>query len=222
MLSFTNQGTVFVLACQSIRMKYLSLVAVFFLVFSSAHAQYESDEMELPVYKPFRVDLMAGGAMIPSNIISGGILFQVEPRYAFHPRLNSGLRFQGAGLVRSFYTATLDQQKVQADLSLMGSTLLTTDYYFSSSDLRPFAGAGGGIYWYSNASFKGDAGANTDPLETRSGAKGGFMLRAGLEAFHVRVAAEYNFVGKTGRTRNSYFGVTAGFYLGGGRREREM
>lgn len=217
MLSFTNQGTVFVLDSQMVHMKYLSLVMALLLFLSPAIAQYETDETEFLNYKPFRVDLMAGGAVIPSNIISGGVLFQVEPRYAFHPRLNSGLRFQGAGLVRSFYTATIDQQKVQADISLMGSSLLTTDYYFSSSDLRPFAGAGGGVYWYSNASFKGDAGANTDPLETRSGAKGGFMIRAGLEAFHMRVAAEYNFVGKTGRTRNSYLGVTAGFYLGGGR-----
>lgn len=203
-------------------MKFLSLLLSLLLTITSAVAQYELEEGVIHSYKPFRIDLMAGGAVIPSNIISGGVLLQVEPRYAFHSRLNSGLRLQGAGLVRSFYTVTVDQQKVQADLSLMGSTLLTTDYYFSPSDLRPFAGVGGGVYWYNNASFKGDAGANTDPLETGSGVKGGFMLRAGLEAFHMRIAAEYNFVGKTGRTRNSYFGLTAGFYLGGGKREPDM
>lgn len=202
-------------------MKRFLLTGSLFFVLFAAFAQYDYDESPEIVYKPFRVDMMAGAALIPANILSGGALFQIEPRYAFHPRFNSGLRFQGAGLVRSFYTVNTSQQSVQADLSLMGSTLLTTDYYFTSTTLRPFVGAGGGVYWYGNASFKGNAGSNTDPMETEAGSKGGFMLRTGLEAFHLRVAVEYNVVSKTGRTKNSYFGVTAGFYLGGGKVKEE-
>lgn len=199
-------------------MKRLLLTASFLLLLFASFAQYDYSDISEIDYKPFRVDLMAGAALIPANILSGGALIQIEPRYAFHPRFNSGLRFQGAGLVRSFYTVNTSQQYVQADLSLMGSTLLTTDYYFTGSTLRPFAGAGAGVYWYGNASFKGDAGNNTDPMETKAGSKGGFMIRTGLEAYHIRVTLEYNFVGKTGRTRNSYLGLTAGFYLGGGKR----
>lgn len=200
--------------------RILLLLALSILSLTSYSQDY-SDVQEPIEYKPFRVDFMSGIAFIPSNIISGGIIFGVEPKYALSPRINSGIRLHGAGLVRSFYKLNLNTQEVQANASAMGSALLTTDYYFLTQEIRPFAGIGTGMYWYQTASFKGDAGANTDPTETKAGSKFGVMTRAGLEAYHIRFSVEYNFVGKSGRTKNSYLGVSAGFYLGGGKKKFE-
>ncbi len=192
-----------------------------FLAFLCISLYAQNYEEFTPIeYKPFRVDLFGGLAMPAGNLVGGGILLGIEPKYALTPVFNAGLRLEGAGLVRSFYHLSLTQQKIQADLTLMGSTVVTTDYYFNSnspSDIRYFAGLGAGAYWYGAASFEGNTNTDTDPAETKAGVRFGMMPRIGIEGYHLRLAAEYNFVGKAGRTRNSYLGLKLGIYLGGGK-----
>jgi hypothetical protein len=198
-------------------MRKITLLAfsTFLSIFLSAQEYEEFTPIE---NKPFRVDLFGGLAMPAGNLLGGGVLLGIEPKYAITAAINAGLRLEGAGLVRSFYRVTLNQQKVQADLTLMGSTLLTTDYYFNSnSDIRYFAGLGAGAYWYGAASFEGNTNTDIDPSETKAGVRFGMMPRIGIEGYHMRIAAEYNFVGKAGRTRNSYLGLKLGIYLGGGK-----
>lgn len=201
-------------------MRRILFVLLFLCTVSAAQAQYD-EASNIIDYKPFRVDFTAGVALIPSNIWSGGVVAGIEPRYAVMPRINLGLRFQGAGLARLFYQANLQNQYVRANASAMASALLTGDYYLATAEVRPFIGLGTGTYSFASASFEGNAGANTNPAETKGGTKFGVMTRAGVDAFHLRFSVEYNFVGKSGRTRNSYLGITAGFYLGGGKRKEE-
>jgi hypothetical protein len=198
-------------------MRKITLLA--FLTFLSIFLSAQEYEEFTPIEtKPFRVDVFGGLAMPAVNLLGGGVLLGIEPKYAITPAINAGLRLEGAGLVRSFYRANLNQQKVQADLTLMGSALITADYYFSKNpDIRYFAGLGTGAYWYGAASFEGNTNTDIDPAETKAGVRFGMMPRIGIEGHHLRVAAEYNFVGKAGRTKNSYLGLKVGIYLGGGR-----
>jgi hypothetical protein len=197
------------------RKKYL--LALFTILSITVNAQ-DYDEVEPVYFKPFRVDVFAGAAFPASNIFGAGAMLGVEPKYALSSAINTGLRLEAAGLVRSFYKVNLNEQKVQADLTLMGSSLLTTDYYFNSGrDIRFFAGLGAGAYWYGAASFAGTPDTNTDPVETKAGVRFGMMPRIGVEGYHVRVSTEYNFVGKAGRTKNSYLALKLGFYFGGGK-----
>lgn len=199
-------------------MRRILSIVLFSCVSLVAQAQY-GEEAEAIEYKPFRVDFTAGLALIPANIWSGGVVAGIEPRYAIAPRVNLGLRVQGAGLARIFYQANLSDPYVRANASAMVSVLATGDYYLATAELRPFVGLGAGTYSFTSASFEGNTGSNTNPAETQGGTKFGVMTRAGLDAFHLRFAVEYNFVGASGRTRNSYLGITAGFYLGGGKRK---
>jgi hypothetical protein len=198
-------------------MRKIALPALLvFLSFSLSAQDYE--EFTPKENKPFRVDVFGGLAMPAGNLLGGGVLLGIEPKYAITPAINTGLRLEGVGLVRSFYRLTLNQQKIQADLTLMGSALVTGDYYFhNTSNIRYFAGLGAGAYWYGAASFEGNTNTDIDPAETKAGVRVGMMPRIGIEGYHMRVAAEYNFVGKAGRTRNSYLGLKLGIYLGGGK-----
>ena len=80
----------------------------------------------------------------------------------------------------------------------------------------PFFGVGAGYSTLANLSFEdfGDAEAEVD-------GKFGGLVRAGFELGKFRLAATYNLIGKseieTAEIKNSYLGISLGFYLGGGK-----
>ena len=81
-------------------------------------------------YKPFRVDLCVG---MPLPI--GGLVL-IEPKYAVVPKLSIGLKFETDIIIRE-----------QSDIQAIMSYFLTADFHFSAtSKIRPFVGAGGGLY----------------------------------------------------------------------------
>ncbi len=96
--------------------------------------------------------------------------------------------------------------------------MATGNYYFQKegSNFRPFAGIGLGVASAAGASTT-DA-ANDPNFAEDYAAKTGFagLARAGFDISHFRFNLEYAVNPKTGRINNNYFGVTLGFYLGGG------
>lgn len=205
-------------------MKFLYLTLVSLSLSSKLFSQdgYEDYESVPFQYKPFRVDVTGGVAILPTNIWSGGVVAAIEPKYAVSDRFSVGFRTQGAGLVRTFYKMNTSDQYIRAQASAMLSTSITSDYYLAYQELRPYVGVGAGYYFYKAASFDANSSSTTDPGETAAGSKFGVLARAGLDLFHMKLGMEYNFVGKTGRTKNSYFALTAGFYFGGGRKKEKM
>jgi hypothetical protein len=96
------------------------------------------------------------------------------------------------------------------------AVLPTIDYYFTSRLVRPFVGAGAGIYNFVSVQASTSNGATISvPAVTKPGA----MLRAGVEIWHVRAGFHYNIVGKNDNTNNSYYGFTIGLVFGGGVKE---
>ena len=195
-------------------MKKIVLSFLLLATVAIANAQYE--------FKPFKVDVSLGYAIPGGEGAKGGVLFVVEPKYAVIPEVSVGLRIEAAIMARGRADASGNNSEV--DVKAAGSYLATGDYYFTSSTVRPFAGAGLGIYSLAAASTE-DNGASVS-----SGSKFGQMVRAGVELSHFRVGVEYNIVPKTTMEyinssgtktttsmKNGYVGIKVGFCIGGGK-----
>lgn len=193
-------------------MKKLNLVILLLCAVAIVNAQ---------TFKPFKVDISTGYAIPSGTGAKGGVLFAVEPKYAVMDALSLGLRFEVAVMARG--TSDGQGSLSSIDVKASGSYLATGDYYFTSNKVRPFAGAGVGIF--SLASASGDQ--NTTAVSAASSKFGG-MLRGGVELGHFRIGLEYNLVGNTdlkdvnnatvGTSKNSYIGIKLGGVIGGGRK----
>jgi hypothetical protein len=174
-------------------------------------------------FKPFKVDLSTGYAIPGGKGAKGGILFVAEPKYAVIPNLSVGLRFEIAIMARGQADAAGNVSEI--DVKAAGSYLATGDYYFMQSTVRPFAGAGVGLFSLAGAS------ADNSTASASAGSKFGEMVRAGVEISHFRIGLEYNIVPSTEaqtydastdtytttKMKNSYMGVKLGFTIGGGK-----
>jgi hypothetical protein len=187
-------------------MKKLLTLFLFALSTRSALAQIYDRE-----FKPFKIDASAGYAIPQASGAKGGLLFAIEPKYAFiSDQLSFGLRLEAAILTPPEDTSDISTQQSQANIS----GLLTGDYYFNNNDLRPFLGGGFGLYSMVNQTGK-DEGALLPNGDFSN--RLGFMLRGGFEWVHLRTGLEYNFVRSNTGEANGYFGIKIGIVLGGGR-----
>lgn len=200
-------------------MKKITLSILLLTSIVIAKAQTESP------FKPFKVDVSLGYAIPGGTGAKGGVLVALEPKYEVIPNLSVGLRLETAVMVRG---GQVDANGNVADVSAKaaGSYLLTGDYYFTQNTVRPFAGAGLGIYSLASASV-----SNGTTASASAGSKFGEMIRAGVELSHFRVGVEYNIVPSTKvetvtsggvkstySTKNGYLGIKVGFCIGGGKK----
>ncbi|MCK0178886.1 hypothetical protein MWU50_06260 [Flavobacteriaceae bacterium S0862] len=148
----------------------------------------------------FRVGLDLGYVFSQGQ---GGLLFSIEPKYNLTDNSNIGFRLGAA-----------------SDISLIGgdsvgSLLGTYDYYFNIENpyFSPFLGAGLGLYFSERLRlFAPNISEN----------KLGVLIRGGAELGKFRITLEYNIIPKSDLesgegTKNSYFGASVGFYIGGGK-----
>lgn len=152
----------------------------------------------------------------------GGILISLEPKYNIADNMNIGLRIESAAMAKNV-AAVDDVSELEASLSASTSYFGTFDYYFSSgsSSFAPFLGGGIGFSTLANLDFDSQV---TDSKYELDGKLGG-LVRAGLELGKLRLAATYNLIGKSEfedegdklEVKNSYIGISLGFYVGGGK-----
>lgn len=201
--------------------KVLFASAILALAFSSKTFAQDNEGGD---FKPFKVDVSMGYAMPTGGGTGskGGFLFAVEPKYAIMQQLSVGLRIEVAVTVSG-----IDQQSETysstATAKAAGSYLATGDYYFSNNNLRPFVGAGAGIFTTAGVQLE------SENPNVASASKFGGMFRGGIEYKHARFGLEYNLVGKTTVAptsstsndgydiKNAYIGVKFGVCIGGGR-----
>jgi outer membrane protein W len=198
--------------------KALFASAMFLLAFTTKSQAQEEGE-----FKPFKVDVSAGYALpMGGSGSKGGFLFAAEPKYAVMPNLSVGIRIEAAITVAGVDLNTGDYNGT-ASAKASSSYLATGDYYFTSSDLRPFAGVGAGLFQTAGVALS----STNDNIA--QGSKFGGLIRAGAEFRHFRFGVEYNFVPKTSvaestpgakdgyTVQNAYLGVKFGVCIGGGR-----
>lgn len=176
-------------------------------------------------FKPFKVNVSVGYAKPFNAGVSGGVLFAVEPKYGFSDHFDLGLRLELASVARG---VQVNGNTTTGDVSAYSSYLITGNYLFGSSSVRPFVGAGLGLFTIGSGGTvvianNGQANQN---ISLVSDTKFGGMIRAGVKLSHFVVAAEYNAVPTTNAatsntqitSENSYLGVKVGFDIGGGRK----
>ena len=204
--------------------KALFVLAVLVMAFSvKTFAQKEKKEGG--EFKKFKVDVSLGYALPTSSGggSKGGVLFAIEPKYAVINQLSIGLRMEAAVTVSgiSVSSGTLSNN---ASAKASGSYILTADYYFTNNDLRPFLGAGAGLFTTAGADL------NSNNSNVGSDTKFGGIVRGGIEYKHLRLGVEYNLIGKTTvpastnpvspayDIKNGYIGIKLGVCIGGGRK----
>ena len=185
-------------------MKRMLLGIIVLGTFSFANAQ---------TFKPFRADAMLGYAIPGGTGSKGGVIAAFEPHYAVNDNISLGLRFEAAITAR----AAIDKNgnSVSGSVKASGSYLVTGDYYFNTSNFRPFIGLGAGMFSLAAVDVAVDS-SNTSQ-SVAAGTKFGFTPRVGFDLGHFRMAVEYNIAGKTGTINNNYLGIKMGFFIGGGR-----
>lgn len=164
-------------------------------------------------FRPFKVDLMVGYATPNGNLSNlhgkGGVAISLEPKYNLSDNLAVGLKGELAALeVVSKTTAAADEYSART----VGSVIVTGEYSFGSAFLRPFIGAGLGIYTFGSVDVVTNS-TNNSTQRVSGESNFGFAPRVGLQVGHFRLAIEDNFV-----QNNNYISFKAGVTFGGGRR----
>jgi hypothetical protein len=172
--------------------------------------------------KPFKVAVGLGYAA-PGNTgagAGGGALFFVEPGYRASDNVLVGLRLESAVIARGIKGVGDDD--VSGDASSNVSYTINTQYYFNDNYVRPFVGAGLGLFSLAAVKFNTAAADNSiNANEVQSETRFGFYPRIGIDAGHFNFTIDYNFVPKTdipniGEVKNNYLGIRAGISIGGG------
>ncbi len=172
--------------------------------------------------KPFKVGIGLGFAA-PGNTgagAGGGALFFIEPAYRASDNISIGLRLESALIARG--VKGVGDDDVSGDASSNVSYTLNTQFYFNDNYVRPFIGAGAGLF--SLAAVKFNTASNNNAInadEVKAETQFGFYPRIGIDAGHFNFTIDYNFIPKTdvpgiGEVRNNYLGIRAGFSIGGG------
>lgn len=162
-------------------------------------------------YHNFKVDVGLGYA-IPSessgtNGTKAGVTFTVQPHYRLSDELALGLRIEGAALGDKNETDGSTHVKI----SVLTSYCATGEYYLTQQGIRPFVGAGLGIFTQS-ASLQSK---NLDNTVSAHNSQFGVFPEAGIEAGHFRLSADYDIIGNN----SSYFSIKIGAFFGGGSRK---
>ena len=199
-------------------MRKLLFLSVFFMSVLLVHAQ-SGDR----IFNPWKVDVSLGVALPQDG--GGGGLFAAEPKYAIMDQFWAGLRIEEAIMGRSFPNGDgTNSTKIMGS----GSYVLTGDFYFTTTDFRPFIGVGGGIYRLASGTIDDNSGGSTT---IAAATKLGALVRAGFELGHFRMGVEYNLIGNSDQTlydfntgntftstiKNGYIGIKAGIVFGGRR-----
>jgi hypothetical protein len=174
------------------------LVVIIIIVFGISNMSSQEKDK-------FRMGLDLGWAFASGG---GGGIFDLEPKYNITDHSNVGLRIGIASRVGDIE----GDAKLDANISFLG----TYDHYFpiKNSSSAPFLGGGLGLYIL--------GGTENDTDSSFIGNQFGILIRGGIELGKLRLSLEYNILPKSdlevGKSvKNSYFGASIGFYVGGGK-----
>ncbi|MFT3845056.1 MAG: hypothetical protein QM725_08390 [Lacibacter sp.] len=183
----------------------------FSFLFVAFHVSAQDKFEIIHHYKPFKVDAGLGYARPQGFGAKAGALMYIEPKFNLLDKVSVGLRGEATAMARGAFNAGDFEASGEAGLSF--SALGTADYYFTNRLVRPYVGGGAGVYKLISVEGTSNGGGSiTIPTETKFGG----MVRAGVEIWHIRLGAEYNFIGKSGIIANNYFGLKFGIVFGGG------
>lgn len=166
------------------------------------------------------------GFLLKTESENLGLMLNVEPNIEISKNRVIGLRFGLALNPQKFKNNDssqffFDDKNDNVVLSFMP----TFDYYLNDKYTRPYLGLGLGYYLFSSVVI---ANPSENITEGSVNNQLGLLLRGGLEWGKTKIGVEYNFIPKAdikipngeiiGTVDNSYFGISIGFLIGGGKR----
>ncbi|RMB56637.1 hypothetical protein EAX61_13610 [Dokdonia sinensis] len=197
---------------------FLIILGLFFIAFGNAYGQEAGK---------FRFDISLGYAAI-ADTDSDGLTFYLEPKWTLNNRMNVGLRI-GGSVIGKEIGEDAEGDFAVPEVAFSGSYVGTFDYYFhkSGSAFAPFVGAGFGYYEVANVETENAQG---ESVELKTDSKAGGLVRLGFDWYKFRLGFEYNLIPTSdlrdldnvviGTSKNNYYGVSLGFYFGGGKWKR--
>ncbi|MGC1242724.1 MAG: OmpW family outer membrane protein [Chryseosolibacter sp.] len=197
-----------------------SVVMAFLISFAAyeTYAQYDQDYAR--EFKPFKVGIGIGYAQPGSGKgAGGGFLGYLEPAYRATDQVLVGLRLEGAFVVRGI--KGVNNRDISGDASSVASYTLNSQYYFNNNHVRPFVGAGVGLFSLAAAKFNTATNNNPGVDDIGAETRFGFYPRVGIDVGHFNLTLDYNVVPPTdvpdgGEVKNNYLGIRAGVSIGGG------
>ncbi|HLF35965.1 MAG TPA: outer membrane beta-barrel protein [Cyclobacteriaceae bacterium] len=166
-------------------------------------------------FKPIKIGF-AVGYTAPSDG-GGGILFDLEPAYRINDAIAVGLRLESAAMARNV-------GDTKASVSANVSYTINGIYYFTNSNVRPYAGLGLGLYSLASVSVT----TSTSGLAASN--EFGLYPRLGIDLGHFNLNLDYNIIPSseaiisTGTSPenikiiNSFLGIRIGFFVFGGKK----
>lgn len=176
----------------------------------------EDDESD---FKAFKLGIGLGYAVPGAGEgAGGGVLFYLEPAYRASKEFLVGLRLESAVIARG--VQGIGENEVAGDVSSNMSYTLNGQYYFTNDYVRPFIGIGGGLFSLAAVEVNTNAGT-PDAEDVGAETRFGFYPRVGVDVGHFNLTLDYNIIPATdvpggGQVTNNYFGIRAGFSIGGG------
>lgn len=154
---------------------------------------------------PFKFEIGGLYGLPTDNAYKGGVGFYAHPSYYLNDNLNLGIKAEGVIL------GGADDLGTNVTISAIASYMVTSNYYFGVSKVRPYFGLGAGLFSLGTVST--DA---TDPLEY--GDKFGAEAKAGLDLGHFTLNVAYNMIFglDSELPKKDYLTVGIGVFFGGG------
>lgn len=210
--------------------KYLVLTLLFASLFSNSFSQDNERK-----FQKFKGLISLGYAAFPGNSdIKSGFIFSLEPKYGIMDQLYVGARVELNILAKELKNSN-GTSDGDVKVKVYESFVATADYYFTKDfKVRPFVSLGGGAYYVASANTQYDYNTSDG---TNATIKFGGLARVGVDLRHFNIAVEYNLVPKSKATytaynsstgnyvdvteisKNSYIGIKAGYFFGGGNRK---
>lgn len=189
-------------------MKKILVIFAYFAFCGQSFAQAE-------YHTPFRWDIGMHYAH-PSNYGVGIGIF-TEPKYLINDNISVGLRAEATVLGRLKVNGSSNSG---GSLGWVTSLLAISDYHFGETKFRPTAGLGAGLYRPTAASYS--QGDNYPDLAR--GGKFGVSPRFGIDLWHFRLSADYNFIfgqrnlidGRSIDLNQNHLTIKMGIFFGGG------
>ncbi len=158
---------------------------------------------------PFKFELGGIYGLPTDDAFKGGVGFYANPSYFLGDKFNLGIKAEWAIL------GAADDAGTGFSISALASYLVTSNYYFTVSKVRPYLGVGLGLY--SMGSISGDLG-DGNTLDIEYGDKFGVAPKFGLDLGHFSLNVAYNVIFGIDPelASKNYLSVGLGVFFGGG------
>ncbi|NOS94262.1 MAG: outer membrane beta-barrel protein [Cyclobacteriaceae bacterium] len=192
--------------------KYMIIYCLMLVTINASYAQE---------YKKLKVGLGFGYALAGGENSESGLLYSIEPAYRISDKISIGIRAEAAIIKRG----GLSRFPSTMDFASISSFTVNGQYFLNSSAIRPFVGAGVGVYSFGAyttvVTILGQTNQKVS-VSYPSESVFGFYPRVGFDFGHLSVSADYNIVASSkndvAELTNSYLGFRVGFFFGGGKK----